>query len=114
MLMYRMGFLYMSGQGRTSIINTNNIDQNRSRVSLIAIDDEVALAIECKSSQTHNKATDFTTDLAKYRTTRDDFNKAIKDHFNNPRRAISLIIFMNQVVLTENDRAQADDAGFRF
>ncbi len=50
MLMYRMGFIYISGQGGASFItNTNESNNTENNVSLVAIDNEVALAIECES-----------------------------------------------------------------
>jgi len=109
MLMYRMGFIYMSGQRGASVsTNTTNPD----KVGLIAIDDEVALAIECKSSRALHKVTDFTSNLAKYRAFRDDFNKIIKAQFpSTARRSTLFVICTNQIVLRDTDRGQAADAG---
>jgi DGQHR domain-containing protein len=112
MLMYRMGFIYMSGQGGASISIDTNLNQSDGKINLVAIDDEVALAIECKSSQALHKVTDFTGELAKYRASRDHFNRAIKDQFSGTsRRSTLLVICTNQIVLTETDRARAADAG---
>lgn len=112
-LMYKMGFNYMSGQGGASISqNEDGVDQFDDRINLVAIDDEVALAIECKSSPALHKITDFGSDLAKYKTARDHFHKAVKDQFStNSRRSILFVICMSQIVLVEDDRAKAIDAG---
>jgi DNA sulfur modification protein DndB len=113
MLMYRMGFMYMSGHAGTSIRgNPNDPSPPENDVSLVAIDDEVALAFECESSQDLHKVIEFNSNLAKYRASRDYFNKAVKDHFSSaPKRSTLFVICTNQIALTETDRAQADDAG---
>lgn len=113
MLMYRMGFTYMSGHARASIVgNTNYSGQPENDASLVAIDDEVALAFKCESSQALHQVTEFNSSLANYRASRDHFNKAVKDHFSTiPRRSTLFVICTHQVLLTETDRAQADDAG---
>jgi len=113
MLMYRMGFMNMSGQGGAWLSNNaNDPHAPENKISFVAIDDEVALAIECKSSQALHKIDDFTDDLAKYSTSRDHFNKSVRDQFSTEsKRSTLFVIWTNQIVLTEGDRVRAVDIG---
>jgi len=113
MLMYRMGFIYMSGQGGASlIVNINESKQPDNHITLVAIDEEVALAIDCKSSPALHKATDLSNELPRFRILRDHFTKAVKDRFSSSAKRSNLfVILTNQIVFSEADRTQASDAG---
>src|SRR5712691_5140034 len=81
-LMYRMGFTHLSGQGGGYLLlKSDDSKSPENQIDVVAIDDEVAFAIECKSSQRMRKFADFSKDLAKHTSLREGFAKAVKEQF---------------------------------
>jgi len=111
-LMYRMGFKHLSGQGGAYLgVERGEPPPPDSQIDVVAIDDEVAFAIECKSSQTQRRFSDFASDLAKHVSLRDTFTRAARSQFPAPAKRPSLFaIWTSGLVLSDNDRARADQA----
>src|SRR6185312_14108268 len=65
-LLYRMKFRYLSGaRGAQLKINTGS-DSPQSQIDVVVIDDEVAIAIECKSSEQNARRPQFQQELGKH------------------------------------------------
>ena len=78
-LFYKMNFLNLSGNGGAKlIINPKDENSPKSQIDIVAIDEEVALAIECKSSLEYKKRSQFQEELGKFSMIRDPFIKSIK------------------------------------
>jgi hypothetical protein len=59
-LMYRMGFHQLSGNGGAYLkLKPDEPDAPENQIDIVAIDDEVAFAIECKSAERVRKFPDF-------------------------------------------------------
>ncbi|HEU5407999.1 MAG TPA: DGQHR domain-containing protein, partial [Nitrospira sp.] len=75
------------------------------------IDDETAIAIECKSAEVRARRPQFQDELGKHSLIRQRFAQAIKDQFNaNHKRQVALAMFMSNIVLSDNDRKRAQES----
>jgi DNA sulfur modification protein DndB len=112
-LMYRMGFSQMSQEGGAfQLLNANDPKGPDNQIDVVALDDEVALAIECKSSTKPKKFADFSADLAKHVALRDSFTKTLRSQFPSPHKRPTLFAFWTAgIIPTQNDRDRATDAG---
>jgi DGQHR domain-containing protein len=108
-LLYRMGFKHLSGQGGAyQLLNANDLKGPDNQIDVVAIDDEVAFAIECKSSDKPRKFTDFSRDLAKHVALRDRFTRAVREQFPAENKRPSIFAFWSLgLVVTDNDKARA-------
>jgi DGQHR domain-containing protein len=111
-LLYRMGFTHLSGdRGANLLMNSEEQSGPRNQLDVVAFDDDVALAIECKSSAKATKPADFAKDLGKLVSLREGFTKALKTQFPSERKKPVVFAFWTfNVVPTDNDRARAAEA----
>jgi DGQHR domain-containing protein len=110
-LLYRMGFRYLSGKGGGQLQLNAGEGSPTSQIDIAAIDDEVAVAIECKSSEQIARRPQFQQELGKHLLIRERFTAAARKDFDPPaRRLIVLAMFTSKVVLSENDKARASEA----
>jgi len=109
-LLYRMGFSYLSGQGGAFLLlNADEPKGPDNQIDVVAVDDEVAFAIECKSSEKPRKFADFSKDLAKHVGLRERFTRAVRDQFPSPNKRPSIFaIWTSNISPSENDRMRAD------
>lgn len=110
-LLYRMNFDYMSSEGGARLLVTPK-DPNgpRSQLDVVAIDNEVALAIECKSAEKYGKRPQFAEELGKHSLTRERFANTVSSQFPSQKRQIVLAMFLSNISLSENDRTRAREA----
>ena len=111
-LLYRMGFDYLSSEGgATLVLNSKDPASPRTQIDVVAIDAEVALAIECKSAVTPQKKPRFQEELAKHVAARKKFSEAVKRDFGSePKRQVAFVMVTSNILLTDKDRARASDA----
>ncbi len=109
-LLYRMGFTALSGErGATIRINSQD-DAPTNQLDVVALDDEVALAVECKSALTPSRKATFQADLAKQGQLRDAFSRAVAGAFpQTPKRYVALAFFTENLLLGANDRKRAEE-----
>lgn len=112
-LMYRMGFSTLSGSGGAyQRLNPNDPKTPDNQIDVVALDQEVAFAIECKSALKPRKFADFSADLAKHTSLREGFTKAIRAQFPVPhKRPAVFAMWTAGIILTDTDRTRAEDAG---
>ncbi len=90
-LMYRMGFGYLSDKGGAFLlVNANDPQGPDNQIDVVALDDDVAFAIECKSSEKPRKFDDFSKDLAKHAALRERFTYAVRTQFPSPCKRPSI------------------------
>ncbi|MDQ5825663.1 MAG: DGQHR domain-containing protein [Chloroflexota bacterium] len=111
-LFYRMGFAYMSSTGGgILLIDPKNTSGPKTQIDVVAIDNEVAIAIECKSSEKHSKRSQFQEELGKHSLIRERFVSSVNAQFAPPSKRQAVIgMFLSQVILSDNDRARAREA----
>src|SRR5438105_9641885 len=110
--MYRLGFSSLSGEkGAYLVLDNKNPSSPKNQIDVVAIDDDLALAISCKSSATPQKKSNFKEELAEHNSLKENFAKAIKGNFGEVhKRHIAFAMFTSNIILTENDRSRADEA----
>ncbi len=111
-LLHRMGFEYMSGEGGAKLVlNPRDTNSPTNQIDVVAIDGEVALAIECKSAEAPKRLQSFQDDLAKFNGLRESFTKAVRTQFGREyKQPVVFAFFTSEIILTEKDQARADEA----
>ena len=108
-LLYKMQFSYLSGEGgarlpidpRAQVTPTNQLDA-------VAIDSEIALAIECKSSLSGGKRTQFQEELGKLTLARRPFINAVnKAYPQQSKRHVGIVFAYTGFYLSDNDKERA-------
>lgn len=110
-LLYRMGFTHLSGVGGAKLIGsicdelavTNQLD-------IVGLDEEVAVAVECKTSTKPRKPTDFQKDLAKLAILKQSFAQSVHEAFplsGQVRRVPVLMFFTQGLIIGQADRDRA-------
>lgn len=108
-LMYRMGFLHLSGvRGAHLLLSEHEREGPENQIDVVAVDDEVALAIECKSSVSTRRYSDFSRDLAKHVALKERFARAVKKQIPGPAKRPPVFLFWtHSLILSENDQLRA-------
>lgn len=111
-LMYKLGFLFLSGErGAQLVLNPKEESGPKTQIDVVAIDEDVAIAIECKSSAAFSKRPNFAEELAKHSQHRPRFAAAVRSDYGiTPKRQPALVMFLQNADLSENDRARANEA----
>lgn len=109
LLLYRMGFKYLSGEGGAFLTVGDEPESPENQIDVVAIDDEVAFAIECKSSSSPKKFSDFSADLAKLTGLKERFERAVKSSYSPLSKVPSVFAFWtSNLIVTDSDTARAD------
>lgn len=111
-LLYSMGFTHLSAKNGASLaLNPKEPDGPKSQIDVVGVDNEVGLAIECKSAEKYSKRPQFQEELGKHALIRNNFSSAINSQFPcEHKRQIVLAMFLSNVSLSDNDRERARDA----
>lgn len=110
-LLYRMRFAYLSGTRGAQLKINSSEESPQTQLDVVAIDNEVAIAIECKSSEQVARRPQFQQEIGKLSLVRDRFTaSARKDFEPAAKRLIVLAMFTTNIVLSENDKARAKEA----
>jgi len=107
-LLYSMGFSRISGEGGISLTNGDI----KNQIDVAAFDEEVALAIECKSLAVPSKRSNFQGDLGKFSLLRETFArsaKSVSSHIDSPRQ-LAFAMFLRNAILSDSERKRAVDA----
>jgi len=109
-LMYRMGFKILSGEGGAFILITPDDPKSpENQLDVVAVDDEVAFVIECKSGSKPRKFDDFSRDLAKHVAHRANFTRYInKEHIGHAKRPTIFAFWTSNIIVTEADSKRAE------
>src|SRR5882762_3573984 len=112
MLLYRMQFGYMSAAGGAKLLVDSKIpDGPKTQIDVVGIEDELALAVECKSQEKFGKRSQFQEELAKLVQIREKFIRSSNEQFKGPhRRQSALLFFVSNVDLSNNDKERAKEA----
>lgn len=112
LLLYRMGFSHLSTEkGATLVLDPKVEDSPITKLDVVGIDEELALAIECKSQLTPKKRPDFQEELGKFALIRQNFANAINTQYpKETKRQVVLAMFLSNIILTDKDKQRASDA----
>ncbi len=111
-LLYRMELACLSKEkGASLVINHKDPDSPETQIDVVGIDNEVALAIECKSSEKLAKRPKFQEELAKHTLVRERFAHAVNTQYPADfKRKPVLAMFLFNISLSENDESRAAQA----
>ena len=108
-LLHRMGFPMLSGEGGATLaINPDSPQKVTSQMDVVALDDEVCIAIECKSLATRGRRQNLQQEMAKHSLTREALARANKSK-ESGKKAVVLALWTHNAVLSANDRERAKD-----
>jgi DNA sulfur modification protein DndB len=112
MLLYRMQFAFLSGQGGGKLrLDPRKSEGPKSQIDVVGIEEELALAIECKSQERFGRRSQFQEELAKLAQIRERFVRAVNEQFEGiHRKQAALILFVANVDLSKNDKERALEA----
>jgi DNA sulfur modification protein DndB len=113
-VLYAMGFTYMSGRKGARLISGERRDVG-DQVDVVAIDDDVALYVECKSAVARRRATSFAEHVRQLASYKPSFTGAVAAQFSSPhKRKVGALYWALNLVPTEQDLARSKEAGVRF
>jgi len=108
-LLYKMGFTHLCSVGGAVLaIDPEADDSPKTRIDVVGLDGEIALAVECKSSERISKRPQFQEELGKFALIRKKFAAAVNSQFGQDvKRQVVLAMFLSGIVLSENDKKRA-------
>src|SRR5258708_357230 len=114
-LLHRMGFLYLSGEGKA--ILTADLKDPKSQtidIDVVGIDNEVGLAIWCRSSEEKCTKETFRQELDEFILSRQRFAQSINQEFPLPfdrqnKRVSALAVFTSGIFISEEDKQRAKE-----
>ncbi|WP_276503279.1 DGQHR domain-containing protein [Terrimonas pollutisoli] len=109
-LFYKMKFPYLStDKGAKLVLNPKDSNGIKSQIDLLAIDKEIALAVECKSSTEYKRRPQFQEELGKFVQIKEPLTKAIKSKYSEEgtKKQVVLVMFFNKIILSDNDKERA-------
>lgn len=111
-LLYRMGFVYLSAVGGGQLeVDPKDPNSPLTQVDIVGIDDETAIAIECKSAENPTRRPQFQEEMGKHSLIRQRFAQAVNQQFNVlAKRQVALAMFTSNIILSDNDRVRAREA----
>ncbi|AGG07944.1 DGQHR domain-containing protein [Dehalococcoides mccartyi] len=113
LLLYKLGFSYLSSNGGASLsLDEKKDGSTETQINIVAVDDEVALAIECRTSERLAKRPQLCEELEKHTLIRERFANAIRHQYTTAnKKQVILAMFLSNIILTDNDRERAENAG---
>jgi DNA sulfur modification protein DndB len=107
-LLYRMGMSHLSTEDGARLSFQTKEGAVEHAYSVVGLDDEVALAINCRASATYTRHPRLLEEIEQLSATRSAFAKMVdKQYPREPRRQAVLVLFTSNVSLTDNDRSAA-------
>lgn len=110
-VLYRMGFTHMSGQGGAKLLCRSQSGETKNQIDVVAIDDDVAMYIECRTAHAPRKVPRFAEDAAHLDGLRNCFQRAVKAKFKSRKSAA--IYWSQNHLLSEPDRERANQKNVR-
>ena len=107
-LLWQMQFPSMSGAGGAFVEVSEASESVTSQVDVMAADDDLCLAIECKSALARGRRPAFQQELAKHSAVRAPLARAINAQGGKAsKRTVVLVLWTNNALLSANDRVRA-------
>jgi DNA sulfur modification protein DndB len=105
--MWSLGFPHLSGAGGAILtVASDGPTRVTSQIDVVAIDDEVCIAIECKSRQTLGRRDGLQEEMAKHALIREKLANAVSGR-GKLKRSVALGFWTSNAVISANDRERA-------
>ena len=109
--MYRMGFTYLSGPKGAKLTTGSAEDPLTNQLDVVALDREVSVSIECKSSTVQARRRLLQLEMAKHAQLRLAFQQSVQRQWpSDEKRALVVAFFTHHAELSDTDRARAQQA----
>lgn len=108
-LLYKLKFDYISAQGGGKLLlNSKDPATTYNQLDIVGIDNELAVVIECKSSEKFNKRPQFQEELAKLSDMKERISRTINEQWPIAhKRQVVQLFFLQNINLSESDRERA-------
>lgn len=110
-VLYRMGFTQLSGKGGARLNCRSATGQTKNQLDVVAIDDDVAVYIECRTARSPRRVPRFAEDVAHLEGLRGCFQRALKARRTN--RKVAPLYWSQNLILGEADEERASQKGVR-
>ncbi len=114
-LLYRMGFLYLNGDGKAVLTADLKVPNSQTTtIDVVGIDMEVGIAIWCRTSREVCPSPSLQQELDQFISTRRRFAQSVNQQFLVPinqagKRQVALAVFTSNIPLSEDVKKQARD-----
>ena len=107
MLMYRMGFSFLTGDGGAVIRVPTPSGELKNQVDVLAADEDIVLAIECKSQNERGRRPQLQAELAKAAALREPIARSLARGAETVKRPIVMALWTYNAVhsMTDEERA---------
>lgn len=110
-LLYRMGFKSLSGPKGVILPGSQSGNAGSNQIDIVALDDESAIAVECKSMGKLGRRSSFQEELGKFKLLQERFTREVRKlPDTNHKRQIGLVMFLHNASLSEADLQRAREA----
>ena len=109
-VLYKMGFTHLSGKNGAKLVFDERDTRSASQqLDVVAIDDEVAISVECKSYREEHTDPKFVEKLAKHATIRGPFARAVASGYPcTPARKVATPMVTWDLVVREAESKRAE------
>ena len=110
-LMYNMGFEELSGKGGARLkLDPANLETTDNQIDVVALDAEIALAIECKSCREARKDGGFQSYVAKHSEMKIRFSQSVHKQFPLARNRIPIMVIWTwDLIVSKPDKERAEN-----
>lgn len=111
-LFYRMGFPLLSGDGGAVLASpVPGADALTNQLDCVALDAEVAIGVECKSSKEFGRRARLQEEIAKLAGLKSALSKAVAGMATEDKKRTSVMcMFLRNASLSDNDLARAQES----
>lgn len=108
-LLFKLDFGYISAEGGGKLLlNPTDSKTTYNQIDVFGIDDELALMIECKSSESFNKRPQFQAELAKLAEMKERAVRAVNEQWpSQNKRQLVQLFFLQNINVSDSDRERA-------
>jgi DNA sulfur modification protein DndB len=108
-LLYALGFSHLSGHGGAWVRHkAQDGDPTSNQVDVVGLDEDVAVALECKTAAGPKKAVDFDMEVARLALMRDRFSMSVHSQFpQDHNRACVLALLTWDLMISDADSERA-------
>lgn len=111
-LLYRMGFTLLSTDRQCLLQNSR--DHTKNQIDVFGMDDDVAIAIECKASAELSRRSTFQREIGKFHLLRQSLAEAVRRlATSDERRLLGMVFFLQNISLSDPDEQRAANSNIR-
>ena len=112
-LLYKTGFEYISGDGGATLVHpATDGNMLNNQLDCVALDSDVAIAVECKSFSKPRRDSGFHEKLAKFSSIREELFRSVSEQWPQAeRRVFGHVMVTWDLLIGPKDRSRAKELG---